>query len=125
MYKTFMDWRDLNNVTSFTEDDVIAHFADLSKKCRPTSLWPRYSILKSMLNFRHNIKIEKYSKLRAFLKTKPEGIKTFTLDEINTFIEDAHDGSYLAIKVRINLKINYNCVVVNIKDEKLCSCRWH
>lgn len=100
-----MDWRTLNNVKSFSENVLLPYFEELSTKYKPTSLWSHFSILKSTLNLKNNVKIDNYSKVRAFLKRKSEGFqkkraKTLTSDEINRFIKEAPDSIYLATKVK-------------------------
>lgn len=103
-YKAFMDWRKNRNVNSLSEDVLLVYFSQLSQKYKSSSLWSTYSILKSTLCIYHNVKLEYYSKLRAFLKRKSEGYQakksqTFTPQQIDKFINEAPDDKYLAIKV--------------------------
>lgn len=60
--------------------------------------------MKSTLNIKHQIDLSKYSKLNSLLKRKSEGYKgkiakTFSPDELKTFINEAPDIKYLMIKV--------------------------
>jgi len=105
VYKKFMDWRISKRANSFSETVLMAYFGELSDKYKSSSLWAKYSMLRSTLLIRHNINIENYSKLKSFLKRKSEGYrpkkaKTFSPDEINKFINEAPDTIYLATKVR-------------------------
>src|SRR5699024_3808885 len=91
VYKTFMDWRIQKNVSSFSENVLIAYLGELSDKYKSSSLWAVYSMLRSTLIINNDINIETYSKLKAFLKRKSEGYqakkaKTFTPEEVQKFI---------------------------------------
>lgn len=62
-------------------------------------------MLKSTLAVKENIDISKYAKLHAFLKKQNVGYKAkkskiFSRDEINTFLRDAPNDSYLMSKVK-------------------------
>lgn len=106
-YATFNEWRLRNNTNSFSENVLLAYFAELSAKYKPSSLWSFYSIIKSMLRINHDVDLEKYGKLRAFLKRKSEGFQakkssTLTSKEIKTFIDKAPDEVFLLHKVNIH-----------------------
>lgn len=103
-YNAFMKWRLNKNVSSFSEDTLLVYFKEISLKFKSSTLWTKYSMIRSILNIRHNVKIEKYGRLRAFLKRRSEGFlpkksEVFTGEEINKFIEEAPDTQYLATKV--------------------------
>lgn len=105
LYSQFMNWRDSNFITSFSEDVLNDYFNELiSKNLKSTTLCVHYSILKSTLLVKHNVDISKYSRLHTLLKRKSEGYepkksKTFTTKEIKQFIEEAPDDKYLLSKV--------------------------
>lgn len=99
-----MDWRSVKNINSYTENDLLVYFREVSEKYKSSSLWSLYSMLKTTLNVKHNINIEQYLRLRAFLKRKAEGYQPtkaniFSPQEINKFINAAPDHKYLATKV--------------------------
>lgn len=103
-YNQFMEWRCKNNITSYSENVLLVYFEELSTKMKSPSLWTHYSILKSTLNIKNQINIANYPKLYALLKRKAEGYKgkkskTFSPDEIKTFVNEAPDISYLLTKV--------------------------
>lgn len=106
-YYSFIEWtrKNLNKTSSFSEDVLLDYFRELSEKYKsPLSLWRDYSMLKSTLRLNHDVDIEKYSKLRAFLSRKTRGYqakqtKTFTLSDFNKFLVEAPDDTYLVIKV--------------------------
>lgn len=104
VYNSFTEWRQANDTVSFSEDTFLAYFKDMTKKYKSSTLLTHYSMLKSALNSKHNINIEPYARVRAFLKRHSEGYQprksqAFTEDEINKFINKAPDYRYLAIKV--------------------------
>lgn len=105
-YQSFMDWRIQSKANSFSENVILAYFADLADRYKSSSLWSYYSMLKAVLKIKHDLDLEKYGKLRAFLKRKSEGYeakkaKTLTPEEINKFIKEAPDNIYLLHKVRL------------------------
>lgn len=64
------------------------------------------AMLKSILNIKHNINIETYTKLIAFLKRTKDGYvpkksKTLEIEEIEKFIKEAPNETYLMMKVSI------------------------
>lgn len=109
VYNAFIDWRSqrLRGVSSFSENVILDYFRDqLEKYKSPLSLWSEYFILKKAISVNHNINIEKYSKLRAFLRQNTRGYeaksaKTLSSYEINKFVEEAPDDIYLVVKVRM------------------------
>lgn len=71
-----------------------------------SSLWSKYSMVKSMLMVNENVDISRYLKVRAFLKKQSVGYeskkaKTLSREEIIKFIKEAPDQSYLLAKVII------------------------
>ncbi|KAJ4444868.1 hypothetical protein ANN_06665 [Periplaneta americana] len=104
LYVQFMDWRKSKSINSFSEDVLLVYFEELSPNMKSSTLCTHYSILKSTLNIKHQIDLSKYSKLNSLLKRKSEGYKgkiakTFSPDELKTFINEAPDIKYLMIKV--------------------------
>lgn len=114
-YQTFMDWRIQKKTNSLSENVILAYFADIADKYKSSSLWSFYSMLKAVLKIKHDIDLEKYGKLRSFLKRTSEGYepkksKTLTPEEINKFIKEAPDKLYLLHKVRLPFITNVSNV---------------
>lgn len=103
-YEQFVVWQNEQNNTSVSEDTMLLYFTLMSKKFKPSSLWAKYSMLKStILNFR-NVNIGNYYRLTAFLSKNCKGFrptksKTLESKEVERFLSEAPDDRYLAIKV--------------------------
>lgn len=103
-YEKFLKWCNEYNVQQYTENVMLAYFTNLSRKFKSSTLWAQYSMIKSQLNIKHNVKIEKYSKLIAFIKRQgenytPKKSKVLTQDQFDKFLKDAPNNVYLATKV--------------------------
>lgn len=103
-YHKFSLWRNENNVKSLSENDILKYFLELAATIQPTSLWSRYSMLKSTLIIKDNVDISKYKEVRRFLKKNIEGhkrkkSKILTVDNINQFLTTASDDDFLLAKV--------------------------
>ncbi|XP_066139028.1 protein tramtrack, beta isoform-like isoform X10 [Euwallacea fornicatus] len=114
VYKNFMDWCASKDFDTYTEDVVFKYFEDLAVTYSSSTMWVYYSMLRSTLIINNNINIEKYHKLRTFLKIKSKGYqgkksKLFTQEEIDRFIFEAPDQTYLATKVAIIFGIMGAC----------------
>lgn len=102
-YIQFMDWKQRKGYNNFSESVLMTYIEYLSKTYAPPSIWALYSMLKSTLNNYHNVDISRYSQLKAFLRHKSKGytprkIKTFSLDHIHRFIQEAPDQKFLFTK---------------------------
>lgn len=103
-YDNFQKWKSTKGVKSISEPVLLVYFQHLSCTQKSSSLWCTYSMLRSTISMKHNINIKTYAKLLAFLKRKSEGhqskkSKVFTPMNIETFLNEAPDHSYLAVKV--------------------------
>lgn len=103
-YKQFMDWRQKNDVDSFSETVILDYFSKLAEIFKSSTLWKTYSMLRTTISIKHNINIANYLKLRSFLKGKSDGYqakksKVLSAQEINTFINEAPDEIHLSTKV--------------------------
>ncbi|KAJ8986011.1 hypothetical protein NQ317_013895 [Molorchus minor] len=71
-YELYSKWCVAKGV-QHTSETVLAYFCEISKQSKASTLWSRYSMLRAVLNFRHNVDISNYAKLKAFLKRKNVG----------------------------------------------------
>jgi len=106
MYNNFLAWQKSNNATSFSENVLLAYFADTAKNknYKPSTLWANYSMLKTTIKMYNKIDISHYHMLTAYLKKQSTGFtakksQVFTPEEINKFLQDAPDEKYLVLKV--------------------------
>ncbi|XP_033222705.1 uncharacterized protein LOC117176559, partial [Belonocnema kinseyi] len=128
-YDRFMKWIKAKKIKSVSESALMTYFHDLAKVMKPSSLWSHYSMLKTTLNSLNNIKIEKYTKLTAFLKRQATGFKSkqskiLSSNDIEKFLNEAPDHQYLATKTALIIGITgacrrdelYNIKVDDVKD---------
>ncbi|XP_053593046.1 uncharacterized protein LOC103571465 [Microplitis demolitor] len=92
------------NTESFDENVFLVFFKELSVSMKPSSLWNRWSMIKTTVAPRHNINIDDYHNLKSFIKIKAKGYKpkkarVLTLCQIKKFLDECHDLNYLASKV--------------------------
>lgn len=104
IYSQFMEWKSAKKEESLDESVLLTYFNELAEKLAPSTLWSRYSMLKSTLNSNDNVDITRYSKLSAFLKRQATGFvskksKTLTPEQIAKFLTEAPDHQYLVTKV--------------------------
>ncbi|XP_023311992.1 uncharacterized protein LOC111691272 isoform X1 [Anoplophora glabripennis] len=123
LYQRFMDWRNTNNISTFSENVLIAYFQELMETMKSSSTWTHYSIIKTLVNINHNINISKYKKLQALLKRKSEGYvgkkaKIYSPEQIKTFIDEAPDERFLFLKVAMIFGIMGACRRHELHDLK-------
>ena len=110
-YNNFKNWCDKNGVQSnvISETVVLAYFGELAQNKKPSTLWSTYSMLRTVINIKHNCDISKFPLLMAFLKNQnigyiPKKSNVFSMGEINKFLNTA-PSEYLPEKVTYTLSI--------------------
>lgn len=108
-FRLFMEWCQNKKVNSITENVVLAYFSEKSKVLKSSTLWSKYSMLRATLAVKRNVEI-KYPKLIAFLKRQSAGYRakksqTLTRDDINKFLLEAPDETYLMMKVQNTIRL--------------------
>lgn len=93
-YELYSKWCVAKGVQHTSETVLLAYFCEISKQSKASTLWSRYSMLRAVLNFRHNVDISNYAKLKAFLKRKNVGYQAkkssvFSEADIDTFLNNA------------------------------------
>lgn len=110
-YNDFDKWKAVKGVKSVSESVLLVYFEYLSATKKPSSLWCIYSMLRATISVKHDIQINTYAKLLAFLKRKSDGhrakkSKILTTQNVETFLNEAPDHSFLAIKVSTTYEPN-------------------
>lgn len=103
-YDDFRKWKEEHKVDSNSERVLMARFNQLSEKYAPSTLWSRYSMLKTTLKLYDNVDIGHYAALIAFLKKKSQHYVStkaavFEPEEIQKFLNEAPDELWLDVKV--------------------------
>lgn len=103
-YGNFIEWRNARGAKNFSESVFLAYFQYLAKTKQPSTLWSTYSMLKSTVSSNNDVKLDTYSKLIAYLKRmsdgfKPKKSKVFSVKNVETFLNEAPDKVFLAVKV--------------------------
>lgn len=106
-YQKFLDWMKVKQTNSFSETVFLAYFKEISSKVSPSTLWPRYSMIGTMLKIEKGINIKSLLKIHAFLKKQCQGYvskqaKAFTSDDLKKFLA-ASDEDHLDKKVYLIL----------------------
>ncbi|KAJ8915676.1 hypothetical protein NQ315_000608 [Exocentrus adspersus] len=108
-YTDFKKWMERNCVRKITEDSVLVYFSNRAKTLKPSSLWSKYSMLRTCINIKQNTEI-KYSKLIAFLKRQASGYKpkkSLTFErEVNKVLAEAPNEVYLLLIITLYLHIS-------------------
>ena len=103
-YDAFTKWKNSKGVEIVSENLMMDYFGELSQKYKPSSLWCKYSMLRSTIQMIHNINIGGFKQLLAFLKQlasgyEPKKSKALSRDDAIAFLNDAPDDIYLITKV--------------------------
>ncbi|XP_023311993.1 uncharacterized protein LOC111691272 isoform X2 [Anoplophora glabripennis] len=96
LYQRFMDWRNTNNISTFSENVLIAYFQELMETMKSSSTWTHYSIIKTLVAMifgimgacrrheLHDLKCENVKDMNGILiinviETKTKVQRTFTI----------------------------------------------
>ncbi|KAJ8918238.1 hypothetical protein NQ315_014108 [Exocentrus adspersus] len=94
---------------------ICAYFFNVEKHFAVSSMWTKYSMLKSMLKVHKGIDISKYGKLTSYLKVGSRKYKTkkakilLERNQIEEFLKKAPDVEYLQVKVALILGVAGAC----------------
>ncbi|KAF7987960.1 hypothetical protein HCN44_004776 [Aphidius gifuensis] len=86
-----------------TEDGLLVYFNELNEKYKPSTMYSRYSMLRTTILRNEQIDIATYTRLKFFLKKesvgyRPTKSKAFTAADVERFLNTAPEDEYLAIK---------------------------
>lgn len=74
-YKKFCDWckkEGINDVQNVSDDILLVYMSEMSINAKPSTLWSRYSMIKSSLKVKQNVDVSKFFKTIAFLKKQSD-----------------------------------------------------
>lgn len=97
-YNDFDKWKTAKGAKSVSESVLLVYFKYLSSTMKSSSLWCIYSMLRTTIDVKHDIKINTYLHIGHRAKKS----KVLTAQDVETFLNDALDHNFLAIKVSIN-----------------------
>ncbi|KAJ8921370.1 hypothetical protein NQ315_002986 [Exocentrus adspersus] len=108
----FDNWRKKRGLGegAITEEVLLAYFFNVEKHFAASSMWTKYSMLKSMLKVHKGIDISKYGKLTSYLKVgsrkyKTKKAKILERNQIEEFLKKAPNVEYLQVKVELILGV--------------------
>ncbi|KAJ8667893.1 hypothetical protein QAD02_009556 [Eretmocerus hayati] len=124
-YETFVNWK-LKSINKpgikTTEPLMLAYFSKLvSDGLVVSTLWSKWSMLKTMIQSREDVDISTFIKLKRLLKERKEGYRVkqaaaFCTEELKKFLTKAPDAEYLDVKVAVLLGILGACRREELKN---------
>ncbi|HJY23391.1 MAG TPA: hypothetical protein VJ279_10920 [Hanamia sp.] len=105
-YRTYQKWCSEKKIGKTTEDSILAFFHHVLSSYKSSSLWTKFSMLRTTIKLNDGIDIGTYPSVIAFLKRKGEGFKakkslSLTRENVNNFLLLADDKEHLLNKVKI------------------------
>ncbi|KAJ3666573.1 hypothetical protein Zmor_002010 [Zophobas morio] len=94
VYEDFQEWRRENSVNGVDENILLAFFEDLSHKYSPNTLWPKLSMLRSMLHLREKTDVKLFDEVEAFVKNKNKGY----IPKKSEPLQQPYDGPYRVVR---------------------------
>lgn len=106
VYEDYVKWRDEKGMCFTNESSVLAYMKVLSGKYKPSTMWQRCSILKTMIAKEEGVNIYSYGTLIGFMRQKSNGYepkksRVFSTEQMKLFLGSAPDQIYLLDKVMV------------------------
>lgn len=106
-HREFSRWFEQNKGKEITENVLLVYFKEASKRLKVSTMWAIFSMLKSTLNLKNGTDIDKFTKVKTFLRLEGKGQKVkqskiFTIEHIKQFLSLTDDYLYLVRKVFSN-----------------------
>lgn len=103
-YMAYRDWCTANKIPKTTEDSILAYFKSKLDCFKSSTLWTKYSMLRTTINLHEGVDVSKFPSVIPYLKRKAEGHKakkSFTLskENVDQFLLQAEDKEHLLNKV--------------------------
>ncbi|KAJ3661338.1 hypothetical protein Zmor_005737 [Zophobas morio] len=123
IYSEFKDWCLGKKIGTTSENVLMVYFNEQAKTKKASILWATYSMLKSTISLKENIRIENYPRLMSFLKRQNAGYKpkksfVFSQEEITRFLTEAPDKDFLSKKVICVMGVAGAC-----RTDELCNMK--
>lgn len=103
-YSLFCKWRQQKKVNTVSDDILLVYLAEKAKSMKASTLWSRFSMIKSCLAVKENVDVSRLPKTTAYLKRQsvgytPKKSKVLTADQVAKFILEAPDEKWLLTKI--------------------------
>lgn len=103
-YQEYRKWCLKNNMEMTTEDGILRYFTTEMATYKSSSLWTKYSMLRSTIKLFEGIDICTFPSIIPYLKSKGDGhrtTKSLTLskDHVDKFLAEADNKKHLLNKV--------------------------
>lgn len=103
-YDNYCLWKKQNNVQKSSPNIIKAYILHMQDKYKPSSMWTKLSMLKSMLLRHENINLENFPEIKIYMKKIsknhiPKKAYVFSHDDYTKFLLEAPDNEYLIHKV--------------------------
>lgn len=103
-YQEYRAWCSDNKIEKTNEDSILAYFNSSLASYKSSSLWTKYSMLRSTIKLSEGIDISKYPSVIVYLKRKSEGYKakkslSLLKENVDKFISEADEKEHLLNKV--------------------------
>ncbi|KAK4879248.1 hypothetical protein RN001_007394 [Aquatica leii] len=103
-YRLFYEWRKQKNVKFVSDDVFLVYLSEKAKLLKPSTLWSRFSMIKSCLSIKKNLIISKFPQTIVFLKRQGVGYvpkKVLTAEQVTKFICEASGEKWVLTKVYV------------------------
>lgn len=103
-YQEYRKWCLKNNIQMTTENSILTYFTTEMASYKSSSLWTKYSMLRTTIKIFEGIDISTFPSIIPFLKSKGDGhrtTKSLTLskDHVDKFLAEADNKKHLLNKV--------------------------
>lgn len=103
MYAMYRKWCIMKNISKTSEDSILAYFNSELECYKSSTLWSKYSMLRSTINIKEGVDISKFPSVILYLKRKAEGHRpkksnTLSKENVEQFLTAADEKEHLLNK---------------------------
>lgn len=103
-YQDYRKWCVINNIETTTEDSILTYFTTDLAPYKSSTLWPKYSMLRSTIKLFEGIDISTFPSIIPYLKSKGDAHKTtksltLSKEHVDKFLAEADNKQHLLNKV--------------------------